>query len=313
MDQWTRRPSADPRAIKGSPEATEQAAELFSIQNYVGTPSKTKRPPMPLIADIAATRSPSAIALLHGKVLRGIYQVNHEGRHQGGKIPGPDVQGYLVQIVRYLCEIRAGILMREEPFHFGADGIAAARLGAPSHFRDAKVALHMLLGHDPSPKNYKAIPHQEILGIYLDNGYFSDAPGEQIALPSSYYPSWIDAAVQECNPYAIKALLDRGVDLDARLTEEVIERTRATLTVKDGDARRYITKHYEGLEQVRPGDFLAFFRVCGTPVEHPLCREVVRSLEARQMARQIDLAAAGIAADAADRSPSVSVRRQVRI
>lgn len=76
MDQWTPRPSIDPRATKGSPEAQAQAEERRQILNGYG---HRKAPGLPTIAEIAAMRSPVSVALVHGQALRSIYRIDYKG------------------------------------------------------------------------------------------------------------------------------------------------------------------------------------------------------------------------------------------
>lgn len=287
MDQWTPRPSSDPRATKGSPEALAQAEERHQILKSYG---HRKAPGMPTIAEIASMRSPLSIALAHGQVLRSIYRIDYKGHWVNEPLHAPEVLRYLTEIVRYLCETRAGILMRREPFAASADAEAAKILAVPEHFRDARLALRTIQQYGPHPKDRGKIPHDEILGAYLDNGYFSDDPQTRMAVPSARLPSWKESAVEHCNHYMIKAMLMRGVDFDALLTAEAIARARSYVTRPSETGSKFLSPHYAAIDDVKPGDFLGFFRIFGTPVEDPGNREVVRMLEAAKMTRQIDQA-----------------------
>ncbi len=305
----------DPLEVPGSPEALAQADLVESIfarhERFRGY--------MPTIASLAAKRSPVSLALAHGRVLRTVYQMDYRGI-SGADAPHPrEVYAYLREVLEYLCERKAGILMRREPIE--ADAVVLSDPTAPEHLRDARIALTKVMTFTSLDGWTGRMAHEDILDLYLDHGYFSDSPSQRIALPSPPHTTWIEQAIDSCNPFIIGALVRRGVDLDAYLTHEILERKRASLSSVSPDApdRWYRTPRYRQLEDVQPGDFLGYFKICcftaalGTWENHPRCVEVVKWLEAAKMSQQIEIASSISAGTAPPPSTAAPTRRRAHL
>lgn len=305
----------DPRAIRGSPEALAQEAEVVSIfAKYTHL-----RVYLPTIASLAAKRSPVALALAHGRVLRAFYQMDYQGV-TGNHLPHPsEVYRYLTGVLDYLCKVKAGILMRREPIL--TEGIILSDPEAPAHLRDARIALTKLMTYTPPRDWAHPIPHRQILALYLDHGYFSDSPSSRMARPDAPFASWIEQAIDNCNPNIIEALVERGVDLDEHLTYELLERKRTSLRITTSWNAEpwYRTPRYRQLEFVQPGDFVGYFKICsftgatGTWEQYPHCVEVVKQIEAARMNRQIEVAMADSMASPSTPSAAAAPRRRAAL
>lgn len=277
-----------------SPEGRAQAVRAASIKEMWAQDHYLPDPFIPTVAELAAMNTDKALSIAHAKVLRTLFRFSEDGRRQlHASIPEPACD-YLAEIVRYLTSIGAGIKwttddLDRDPFF---DAVCGSP-DLPDHMRDVTATMMAVLMH-PS---YGEAFHQDVLGSYFDAGYISDDPVTRKLPPPRTFDTWLNFLAFVARPTAVSMLLERGVDLSAQPTPQVIFARKMMLQVEreaeTPEGLALTRRLQESLEGIKPGNYIEYFKLFSvmsstrTYRDSPLCMQAVAELESAEMVKSI--------------------------
>ncbi len=251
--------------------------------------------PFPTISEIAQERSPLARAKLHGQLLLGMYQIDFKGNRVSSEPVPSLLYDYLVEILSYLCEKKVGIVVHTRPVQRSFWIGSGPNPVSPKEWRDATWAMYFILGYERQTFRNPSLPHRYILQCYLNSGYISDDLALRLVAPVPTFATWAETAAFFCRPETIAELISAGIDMNSALTSRVLQVKRSSLKERFGPGVSVYRKdRYRALDDVAPGDFLQYFKICGHDMETDVwesisqCVEVVKAFEASRMNNLIE-------------------------
>lgn len=279
----TRSPLEYPTSAESIRKATE-VAEMLEQINKKRLPQDNKIH-LPTIAEIAAMRCQTKKAKVHGEVLKSLYQNDFSGHVPNiHTLPRPACN-HLVEVLRYLCSKSVGIYLSDYPGWRPEDG--------PRHWKDGTQALQQLMAFRLDEDCRKGIPHEEILGIYIEHHYISDDPQRRLVKPPGRNNNWRSHAFHCCTPDLVAAMLNAGETFEC--VPSTVDTHAAWVT-----SQQFIPwSERAALLEVNPDDdfplydFLLYFKVCcrhsqrGWWENSPAGIEVVKRLQANLMLNKI--------------------------
>lgn len=275
-----------------SPEGRAQAVRAASIREMWAQDDYLPNPYVPTVADLAKLETDEDLAIAHAKVLRTLYQFTEDGASKvQASIPEPAC-AYLVDMVRYLCSIGAGIQWPIESEHEFFDAVNTDP-NLPRHWRDATATLFTILMEPGFTDSF----HRDVLTAYMDTGYISDDPSTSKLAPPNPFATWTEACAFAAQPQVISVLIERGVDFSFLPTPSVVNlrtiyesRLRTSRSPEAVAARDRILN---GLRECMPGDYIGFFKLVsftsskGTRRDSPLCMQTLAEMESAGMMKSL--------------------------
>ncbi len=315
------RPLGIPLEDSASPEAVLQQRRAHELR--VAAQDNGDQLYLPTVAELTAIPGDFALAVAHGRVLRSVYSMDARGGIVARRAVQPVVYDYYREILSYLCQRQAGILLQAKQVPPRTPSNPVSKLEAPRLLRDAEFVLKYMIRYrvNDDPAFQVGIPHRDYLDLYVANGYISDVPGKQLLPPPEQHKSWAEFASMVCNPSVISVMLDHGVSFDVFPTEVHLNTQRvfhlgrsSVLPVNSG-----ASAHYEPLREMKPGDFLGYFKIFGPNNPNvswelrPTCVQVVKQIESLRMSGQIELALSGQGASIERDGPPASLKRRIAV
>ena len=234
---------------------------------------------LPTRAGLATETSRIALARVHGHLFKRMYQVNAAGgplwRKAHKNIIEKPFYDYLLEIARYLCTIKVGIMLQQDR-PAASSGDLSAPAGSPSYWQDATFVLwELLIRYRPQPYQPN-LPVQQLLDIYIKAGYLTDTPSEVRVDHPRMFDSWREALALTCKPYALTTMLSNGFSFEGLPTRKMLDFKRSLLRYAWRAQVEKLDEIDEAFRGIAPGRYLDYAKVCqridfelnGTRLDH---------------------------------------------